>query len=59
MLVLLPNTIGKTDENECKEGGQVDARMTRLGRQGSGELPQIGVPSLTVLSSHNINPRRG
>jgi hypothetical protein len=56
MLVLLLNARGKTGENECREGVVV-ARMTVLGRQGSDELPKVGIPSLAVLSSHNINPR--
>jgi hypothetical protein len=58
MLVLLLNATGKTGENECKEGDEVDVRMTLLGRQGSDELPKVGIPSLSVSSSHNINPRR-
>jgi hypothetical protein len=58
MLVLLLNATGKTGENECKEGDEVDVRMTLLGRQGSDKLPRVGIPSLTLLSSHNINPRR-
>jgi hypothetical protein len=49
--------MGKAGENESKEGDQVGARMTLLGRQGSDELPRVGVPSVFVLTSHNIDPR--